>query len=247
MASAMTSSSGTSGRGATLAAVGNQALRGRHRREVAGIGPQAAEEAVDEGVLVQLEGRVAASLVGDRRPAAGGHAGRAVRPEPVRRAHRGVGRQAGAEATDRAVLRAGERLGTIASHEVGAAGAAEQQRAAGEHGAGGVQIVRDPVGGVGVGMAGRVEHAHGERSDAQLVAVRDPSGLVAEPGSRGHRVGGPVPEGEREAAGHVVVVEVGLEDVGEPHAVLVREQRELRGRCRAGGRRRRPPARRAAR
>jgi hypothetical protein len=176
-----------------------------------GIRAQAAEEAVDEGILVQQEGRVAASLVGDRRPAAGGQAGRAVRAEAVGRTHGGVRRQGRPEATDRAVLGTGERLGTIASHEVGAAGAAEQQRAAGEHGAGDVAVLCDGVGDMGIGMAGRVDHAHGQRPDAQLVAVRDAPGLVADLGPGGHRVGGPVPEGEGTAAGHVVVVEMGLE------------------------------------
>ena len=56
----------------------------------------------------------------------------------------------------------------IAVLEIGAAGAADEQRVAGEHAVAEMETVRI------VGMAGRIEHVEAQALDAELVAVGDP-------------------------------------------------------------------------
>jgi hypothetical protein len=123
------------------------------------------------------------------------------------------------------VLRAHQRVGVLGAEQVGATGGAEEQRAAGEDGhllAGGGITQR--VGQVGVGVAGRREGrddhpaAHGH-----LLAVGDGRAVEGDVVRAVDQVGRAGLLGEGQPTGHVVVVDVGLEDVGQAHAVLVQQ------------------------
>ena len=103
------------------------------------------------------------------------------------------------------------------AEQIRPAGRAVEQRAAGEH------RVRVPsrlqgVGQVGEGVPRRGKYAYPHnRADVDDLAVGDRYPLVGHRVRRVHMVGGTRGPGQRQAAGHVVVVDVGLEDVGDPH------------------------------
>ena len=135
-------------------------------------------------------------------------------------------RQQVGEPVGRGVLVADQLVGVLVPEEVGTAGGAVQQRTAGEHADLLVAVASEDVGEVGERVAGGCQ-----RSDAHPSTHLDDLSVRHGGAGEGHVVlaidevlgTGALREGE--AAGDVVVVDVGLEDVGEAHAVLV-EQRE---------------------
>ena len=94
---------------------------------------EAGEQLVDVGLLVLGQDRVGLLLLPDGRGGGLGLGGRAERAEAVGREDLGlVGQQVG-EPVGRGVLVADQRVGVLVPEQVGAAGGAVQQRAAGEH------------------------------------------------------------------------------------------------------------------
>ena len=139
------------------------------------------------------------------------------------REDRGVVGQRVGELAGRGVLVTDQRVGVVGAEEVGTAGGAVQQRAAGEHAhrrlarAG---ALGERVGEVGEGVTGGGERPNAHPlTDLDDVAVADRGALErdlvlgVDVVRRTRRLR------EREPAGDVVVVDVGLEDVREPHPV----------------------------
>ncbi|OSY51049.1 hypothetical protein BG846_03326 [Streptomyces fradiae ATCC 10745 = DSM 40063] len=113
---------------------------------------------------------------------------------------------------------AGESFGEPGFDQVGAADRADGEGAAGERGDGRAGLLQD-VCGVVRGVAGCGEGAQGERGpDVDAVAVVDGHVRAGGARARGDEVGGAGEAGEAGAAGEVVVVEVGLEHMGEADA-----------------------------
>ena len=79
-----------------------------------------------------------------------------------------------------------------------------------------LQHVADVV----VGVAGGVDDAELDGSGVDDVAVGDGASLVGDVVSGGHDVLGAGGAGQFQAAGDVVVVDVGFQDVGDPHAAV---------------------------
>jgi hypothetical protein len=106
----------------------------------------------------------------------------------------------------------------LRADEIRPTGGAEQQGAPGEdalHPAALLHHVRQVVGRV----ARRVEHPHGQLAGPHRVAVAHRRAVERHPVVGRHQVVRAGTAGELETAGHVVVVDVGLGDDGEPHAV----------------------------
>ena len=194
-----------------------------HLRVVGGPVVEAGEQVGDPLLLVLRERRVRALLLAD-----GGRRRLALRrgaeaAEAVRGQHLGVVGQLGGEPARRGVLVVHQRVRVVGAEQVGAAGGAEQQRAAGEHAE--VLAVRlEGVGQVGERVAGRGDdgHAH-RRADLDDVAVADRRPVEGDVVGGVHVVRGAGGLGEGQAAGDVVVVQVGLEDVGDADAGLAGE------------------------
>ena len=116
------------------------------------------------------------------------------------------------EALQALVLGAG-----IAVLEVGAAGAADQQRVAGEHAVAEMEAV-----GI-VGVAGRIEHVEAQALDAELVAVGDPHrhdvdlALLAHHGHAARAVA------QRAEAGDVVGVQMRVDRLHQPEVELLHQ------------------------
>ena len=214
-----------------------------HLRVVGRPGAEPGEQLADIGLLVLREDGVGLLLAADGRRRRLGLGGRAERPEAVGREHLGVvGEQVG-QLVGRGVLVSDEVVGVLDPEQVGAAGGAVQQRAAGEDADRGVPV-RQGVGQVGERMTGRGQRGQPHPfPDLDGLAVRDRGAVEGDVVGGVHDVRRAGGVGEREPAGHVVVVDVGLEDVGQADTVLV-EQRRAPGRCRAAGRPRRRPRRR---
>ena len=119
------------------------------------------------GALALLQARIVGDLLADRRVTA-----RPCSRAPGRPASASVELQ---QLAEQAVV---ERLG-IAGRQVGAAGAADQQRVAGEHAVGEHQAHRI------VGVAGRVEHAQAQLADDDASRRRRRAGRRTAPGCRG--------------------------------------------------------------
>lgn len=81
----------------------------------------------------------------------------------------------------------------------------------------------DDVGEVVVGVAGGGEDGDGEAAELQDVAVPDALPLELHRLVGGDEVGHPQRAGEVEATGDVVVVDVGLEDVGQSDPVGIED------------------------
>jgi len=181
---------------------------------------QPVEDLADVGLLVLGEGRVRLLLLADGGGVHVGLGRRAEAAEPVGRHHLGVVGQLGRQPVGAVVLVPGELVGVLLAEQVGAAGRPEQQRAAGEDGG---LVALEHVGQVGEGVAGREDRPDPHVAHLDDVAVADRGPL------EGHVVVGvdvvasATGAGQGQAARHVVVVDVGLEDVGDLHPVGARE------------------------
>jgi len=85
-------------------------------------------------------------------------------------------------------------------------------------------VVADDVGEVVVGVPRSLQHAHGHGPHAQLVAAVRGAPLEGDVVPAGDDVGGSGPAGQRVAAGHVVVVQMGLEDHRRLDAQLLQQR-----------------------
>ena len=177
-------------------------------------GIQAGQQLVHELLLAEQGCRVGGRLVADRRLESDGGGGAAEGTEAVGGHDCCLCVHAVDQLADRVPLRVGQALGGVRSDQVGAADAAEEQRAACEHGAV-LAVGRHGVGHVVRGVARGVHDAPRHRAGLEGVAVAHLCGgeLVVVP-DRDH-VGGTEFFGEHEPAGHVVVVHVGLHHVGD--------------------------------
>lgn len=104
-----------------------------------------------------------------------------------------------------------------------------EQRAAGEHGDG-RPVLLQRVRGVVRGVAGRHQRPQrqaGAGIDLMAVAVVDGCAPVGDPGHGGHEVGGARDAGQFRAAADVVVVDMGLDDVGYPRSAPSRRRDHL--------------------
>ena len=123
---------------------------------------------------------------------------------------------------ERAIHRRRVRAGVLRAEQVRPPDGADEQRAAGQQqerlvGTGRVgHRVADVLG----GMAGRVERREPDRTELERVAVAGGPMLVAELGAGTDDVARTGQRGELAAARHVIVVEVGLEDVADPQVRL---------------------------
>nr|WP_242473343.1 hypothetical protein [Blastococcus sp. TML/M2B] len=113
-----------------------------------------------------------------------------------------------------------EFVGVLGSDQVGASGRAVQHGAAGEDGLHGAVGVGERVADVVVGVPRRVQHPQSHRAGLEHVAVGGRHALVRHVVPGGDDVPRADRPGELEAAGQVVVVQVGLQDQRDAHAAL---------------------------
>ena len=138
-----------------------------------------------------------------------------------------VGQQVG-EPVRGGVLVADQVVGVLGAEQVGATGGAEQQRAAGEHADRAVDV-RPVALCQGVGEVGERVAGGSQRGDAHPSTHLDDLSVRNGGAVEGHvvlavdEVLGTGALRESEPAGDVVVVDVGLEDVGEAHVVLLEQ------------------------
>jgi len=110
-------------------------------------------------------------------------------------------------------------VGVGGTEQIRPAGRAVQQRAAGEH------RMRAAAGLEHVGQMGEGVPRRGQHPDPQHRADLDDVAIFHRHAVEGHRIGGvdvvgrPGGPGQRQPAGHVVVVQMGLEHVGDPHTL----------------------------
>ena len=212
------SSAASARRGADRSASEGPGRVGRaHVRVVGGVGVEPGEQLAHVPVLRQDQHRVDPPLPADRRGAALGLGGRAEAAEPVGGIDLRVLRQLGGQAVRRGELGVRQLVGVDAAEQVRPPGRAVQQRPAGEHRVrvtGGLQHIRQV--GEGVPRGGQHPDPH-HRADLDDVPVGDRHPVEGHLVGRVDVVGRPGGERQRQPAGHVVVVQVGLEDVGDPH------------------------------
>ncbi len=192
-----------------------------HVGVVGGVRVQAGQQRVHVLLLAESQRRIDPLLLAHRGVVTAGRGRRAEAAESVRGEHAGLGRQFAGESADRVVLRVGELVGVVGTHQVGSAGRAVEHRSAGEYRGGAAGGIAQDVADVMVGVAGRVQHQQPHLTCFEHVAVAD--GVVVEIGVtafRKHvrRLRRPA---ELQAPGDVVVVDVGLQDVGHPYAALL--------------------------
>ena len=204
-------------------------VRRRHVGVVGGVDVEAGEDLLDPVLLVLGQHRVDPLLTPDRRLGALGLGGGAEAPEAVRGHDLGVIGELRGQPVRRVVLVPDELVGVGRSQQIRAPRSAEEQRTTAEHDlAAGVLVVRggieENVGEVGERVAGRGEglHRHG-RADLDNLGVDDGGALER------HLVLGvdvvvrAAFLGQRVSAGHVVVVDVGLEDRLQCHTLIVED------------------------
>ena len=192
-------------------------VRGAHVRVVRGVGVQPGQQLGHVPVFVQDQRRVGPPFPADGRRGALGLGGRAEAAEPVGGIHVRVFRQLGGQAVRRRELRMRQLVGVAGAEQVRPAGRAVQQRPAGEH------RVRAARGLQHVGQVGERVPGGGYDPDPHHRADLDQVPVSGRNPVEGHRigrvdvVGRPGGARQRQPAGHVVVVQVGLEDMGDPH------------------------------
>lgn len=113
-----------------------------------------------------------------------------------------------------------ELFGVLGAQQVGTAGRAVQHRPAGEHAAHRVGGVVQHVADVVVSMPRGVHDPQPDRPDIDHVAIADSAALVADLITGRNQVFGIDGTGEVQTAGDVVVVDVRLEHMGDPHRTL---------------------------
>ena len=173
---------------------------------------QAGDQLVDEGLLVPGQGRVDLGLLADGGGVAAGRGGRTERAEAVAGEDRSAGGQLVDEPAHRVVLGMGELIGVLRTDQVRAAGGAVQHGTAGEHGLHLTVGVRDHVADVVVRVSGSVQHAEPHRAGLEVVPVGGRHPVVGDGVTGRDDVVGAHADGELEATGQVVVVQVGLQD-----------------------------------
>ena len=153
---------------------------------------------------LHLQARIVALLLADR-------ADRVAFVVVRREHHRFVG-QAQQAVEDRLVLRA-----RIAVLEIGAAGAADQQRVAGEH-----PVRHDEAVGI-VGMAGRIGDIEADALDAEPVAVGDAHRHHVDAGLLAHHGDAARPVAQRAEAGDVIGVQMRIDRLHQLQVELADE------------------------
>lgn len=211
------------------AQIGRGGAGGIGRSHVGVVGRPRAEpgqQVTDVGLLVLRQHRVGLPLAADRRGRRVGLRGGAEGAEAVCREDLGVVRQKVGQPVRRGVLVADQVVRVFGAEQIGAAGGAEEQRAAGEDAhlsagaACGVQVAQC-VGEVGEGVARGGKHGEAHAvTDLDDVAVADLGPLEGDLVGAVDQVGRAGGPRESETASDVVVVDVGLEDVGQAHVVL---------------------------
>lgn len=198
---------------------GARGVGGAHVGVVGGDVVETGQQVGDEGVGVARERRVGRLLLADRGGGAVSRAGGAEAAEAVGGQHLRLVREFGREPVDGRVLGAGQVRGEAGFDQVGAADGADEQRTAGEHRDGGTVFFED-VRGVVRGVSGRGQCTQGQGvlcGEDHDVPVVDGGVADGDPGGGRDEVGGTGETGQFRAAGDVVVVDVGLDDVGYPH------------------------------
>ncbi len=206
-------------------APGPAALDESHVRVVGRVGAEAVEEFLHPGLFVLGENGVRLPLPADGRLVGVRLGGGAERAEAVSGEDTGAVGEQPRQLVGRLVLEAGEVAGVLGAEQVGPAGGAVQQRTAGEHGEGGAVLgVGQGVAQMGEGVAGRGQRGHLHPwADQHCVAVPDRGALEGDVVVRVDVVGRPGGPREGQSAGQVVVVDVGLEDVGRLDPVVVEQ------------------------
>ena len=147
-----------------------------------------------------------------------GLGGGAEAAEPVGREHLGGIRQLGGQPVRGGVLGVDQVMGVLVPEQIGSTGRAVEQGSAGEHrhrltaGGQGVGEVAERVPGCGQGP-----HHH-RRAHGHVLIVGDRGPVVGDLVGGVDEVRGAGALGQGQAAGDVVVVDVGLEHVADPHA-----------------------------
>ena len=137
----------------------------------------------------------------------------------------GVARKRVDHPPDRSVLQAGQGVGQIGCDQVGAAHRAVQQRSAGEQRTGtgtfAVAVLGHVVAEMVLRVAGSRHHSNRERAHFDDVAVAHATVIEGQDLCCGVQVGGAGAPGQGEPAGDIVVMQVGLGDVGDgDHGVV---------------------------
>ncbi len=129
---------------------------------------------------------------------------------------------------ERVIHRSGQRPGSIRAEEVRPPDRADEHRSAGQQQERLVRAGRvgDRIAHVLGRMAGRGQGPEADRPDVERLTVGQRPVLVGEFGTGPDQVGGSGQRGEITPTRHVVVVEVGLDDVGDaqvvrPHGVEI--------------------------
>src|SRR5262245_30649946 len=131
--------------------------------------------------------------------------------------------QFGGQALYRVILGMGQLRGVLVTDKIGAARGAVQHRPAGEYAVNDVVCVTQHITCVMVGVPGRVHNGELDRSGVNKIAVGDSVASIAQVVAQGNDVLGTGGVGQFQSACHIVVVDVGLEHVGDPDVPVVRQ------------------------
>ena len=194
-----------------------------HVRVVGRIRAQAGQQLVDIGLLVVGQGRIVLPLVTDGRAVAAGRCRRTEAAETVGRIDLDVVAEFAGQPADRVELCVGELDGVVVVDQIGAPGRAVQHGAAGEHPDRRTRLVAQDITHVRVRVTRRVQDGKAHRSDVDDVPVGHRSAGEAHVVAVRDDVFGAEGAGEFQPAGHVVVVDMGLENMGDRDAVLAGE------------------------
>ena len=203
-----------------------EGLRSEHVRRshvpvVRGVGGESADEFREELLLALHERWVVPLLRADRRRLLRRLRRRAVAPETVRRVDRRTVVDLGSDPADRVELVLRELLRHVGTDEVGASDGPEQHRATREHAELVPLRIEQHVGEVRGGVAGGEQRAHAHQAALEHVAVGQSGPIEADLIVRVQAVGRIEHRGQCVAARHIVVVDVGLDDMGHVEAVLM--------------------------
>ena len=156
----------------------------------------------------------------DEVPAVG--RGRAEAAEPVRRVDGHLIRQLRGQPADRAVLGPGQLVGLVRADQIGAADGAVQHGTAGEDRDRVPAVLAQDVREVTGRVPGGVHDGHGQGPGDDLVVIANGQAVEADLLGRRDDVRCPGLAGQRETAGDVVVMDVGLQHVRDPHPTGLR-------------------------
>ncbi len=193
-----------------------------HPREVARERGLAGEQRPREDLdLHRCQQRVVTAFEADGRPRRRGGARGAQRSGAVGRVDHHRILVAQEHVVERVIHRRGQRPSLVRAEQIRPPDRADEHRSAGQEQE---RLVRpgrvgDRIADVLGRMAGRRKGPEADRPDVERLAVGQRPVLVGELGTRPDEVSGSGQRGEVTTARHVVVVEVGLDDVGDAQVV----------------------------